>query len=79
MKLYLSDLKLIGMHTFPDSRDFCIFIVNTSTAVTDFLLIRSILEENNYGKLCNDNVIDLENGYHQINTNFRYNYYLNIR
>lgn len=79
MKLYLSDLKLIGTHTFPDLQDFCIFIVNSSTAVTDFLLIRSILEENNYGKLSNDNVIDLENGYHQINTNFRYNYYLNLK
>ena len=79
MKLYLSDLKLIGIHTFKDKNEFCVFISEKTTALYDFLLIRSILEENDYGRLSYSNFIDLENGFFQINTNFRYNTYIQLK
>ena len=79
MKLYLSDLKLIGMHTFKDKNEFCVFISEKATAAYDFLLIRSILEENGFGRLSYSNFIDLENGYFQIDTNYLYNQYLNLK
>ena len=79
MKLYLSDLKLIGEHTIKNSQGFCVFICNKSTATFDFLFLRTILEENGFGRLSLNNVTSLDENSIQIHTNFLYIQYKHLQ
>lgn len=80
MKLYLSDLKLIDSLVDEDKQGFCVFTCKPSTAVFNFLLIRSILEENGFGRLSLNNVVGSETTETvQINTNLLYCQYKQLQ